>query len=196
MATLQELIDGKPGMMVYLVKDGQEYQFNHMVDESTVMMYDGTTFPKNDDGWEYAQRNTFLHKAEGLEKAKNQAKNNVDTAIALFRLKHITSIPGQDATYARKEKAAQEWTDEASPDINDPKYRYLKAENNARGRAGVSETPDETAGFLLAVAGGWDAINAAAEEERIAGKMAIDNATTEGGVLSALNDALSAIEAL
>lgn len=195
MATLQELIDGRPDTLVFLTKGGQDYQFNCAKGDD-IIMYDGSVHPKTDTGWEYSQANSFMHEDEALDKAKRQAKGDVDTAVAMFRLKYITSIPGQDATYARKEKAAQEWTAEATPDINDPKYRYLKAENSARGRAGVSETPDETAGFLLAVAGGWDAINAAAEEERIAGKMAIDNATTEGGVLSALNDALSAIEAL
>lgn len=131
-----------------------------------------------------------------LVKAKADAKEQIDLAVDAMRRRYITSIAGQDITYSKKERAAREWVDATSPDINTAQFRYLRRENRARDRVGITETPTETALFLLGIAEGWDDLNSIAEEERIFGKMNVDQKANEADVVAAKDAALAIINAL
>ena len=93
----------------------------------------------------------------------------IDQEAGAFRLNFITDVPGQQATYLRKEREALEWSVASVPGS----APYLEAEAAARGI-----TVAEQAAMILGISSQWGALDVAIEATRIGAKEAVTAATT------------------
>lgn len=94
----------------------------------------------------------------------------IDAEAGAFRTRFITSVPGQEATYAEKEREARAWADDP-----DGSYPFLAAEAVARGIAIAA-----VAAEVIATADAWRGLGALIEAARIAGKRAVTAAKVAG----------------
>ena len=93
----------------------------------------------------------------------------IDRDAGRFRLKFITDVPGQQATYLKKEREALEWSIASLPGS----APYLEAEAAARGI-----TVAEQAAMILGISSQWGALDVAIEATRIGAKEAVTAAQT------------------
>ena len=127
--------------------------------------------------------------ARQLDQAKSDSQAQVDEAAGRARLRYITDVPGQQATYQRKEQQAREWTEAGYPE---PAPSFIAAEAEA-----LDTTPQAIAVQVITLADFW-AYSKGPEIEaaRIKWKAAVRSATTLEAVQAALDAALAELEAL
>lgn len=124
-----------------------------------------------------------------ITQAQARAQAQVDDAAGRARLRYITDVPGQQATYQRKEQQAREWTEAGYPE---PAPSFIAAEAEA-----LDTTPQAIAVQVITLADFW-AYSKGPEIEaaRIKWKAAVRSATTLEAVQAALDAALAELEAL
>lgn len=117
------------------------------------------------------------------------AQAQVDDAAGRARLRYITDVPGQQATYTRKEQQARQWVDSG---YAGDAPSFIAAEAEALG-----ETPQHIAQQVITLADFW-AYSKGPEIEaaRIKWKAAVRSATTLEAVQAALDAALAELETL
>lgn len=125
-----------------------------------------------------------------LQSKKAIAKTVLDTKASVKRASYLTDMIGQDDIYREKADQAVEYAAASYPVDTSP-YPFVQAEANATGL-----TPTQAADSIIAARASWMSTMAAIEEERRKGKVNIDAATDEAGVLSARDAAMSALQAL
>lgn len=135
-------------------------------------------------GWRWADQ--WLYD-QPLSDAKTEAQTNIDAAAGMVRLRYITDVPGQAATYAEKRTQADAYV--AAPD--GPVPPFVQAEADAMG-----VTPLQAAQYILATAQAWEQIGPAIERERRRGKLLVGAAATLGECQTLLAAALDALGAL
>lgn len=91
----------------------------------------------------------------------------IDNDAGDFRTRFITDVPGQQQTYAEKEKEARAWTVESDP----ADFPFLSAEAAARG-----VTIAEVAALVIATADAWRNLGAAIEGARMGAKAGVSAA--------------------
>lgn len=124
-----------------------------------------------------------------IEQAKIDGQAQIDDAAGQARLRYITDVPGQQATYQRKEVQAREWTEAGYPD---PAPSFIAAEAEALGT-----TPQAIAQQVIALADYWAYVKGPEiEASRIKHKAAVRSAVTLEAVQAALDAALADLEAL
>lgn len=125
----------------------------------------------------------------GLAQAKVDGQSEVDAAAGRARLRYITDVPGQQATYTRKEQQAREWVNSG---YSGPAPSFIAAEAAALG-----ETPQHIAQQVITLADYWAYVKGPEiEAARIKHKAAVRAAATLEAVQTALNDAINELEAL
>lgn len=124
-----------------------------------------------------------------LAEAQATAQAQVDAAAGRARLRYITDVPGQQATYTRKEQQARQWVDSG---YSGPAPSFIAAEAAALG-----ETPQHIAQQIITLADYWAYVKGPEiEASRIKWKAAVRAAATLEAVQAALDAALAELEAL
>jgi hypothetical protein len=124
-----------------------------------------------------------------LAEAQAKAQAQVDAAAGQARLRHITDVPGQQATYQRKEQQAREWVNSG---YSGPAPSFIAAEAQALG-----ETPQHIAQQVITLADYWAYVKGPEiEAARIKWKAAVRAADTLEAVQATLNGAINELEAL
>jgi len=124
-----------------------------------------------------------------LAEAQATAQAQVDAAAGRARLRYITDVPGQQATYTRKEQQAREWVDSG--------YSGAAPSFIAAEAAALDETPQAIAQQVITLADFWAYVKGPEiEAARIKHKAAVRAATTLEAVQAALDAALVELEAL
>jgi hypothetical protein len=109
-----------------------------------------------------------------LDELKAAAHNEIDVAAGNSRMKYITVVPGQEATYLEKAKDAEKFIADGLPADLTP-YPWLKAEKEAIG----GETSAQfIAEGILTQRAQWAVVGSAIEKERRSGKIKVTAATT------------------
>ena len=117
------------------------------------------------------------------------AQAQIDDAAGRARLRYITDVPGQQATYQRKEQQAREWTGAGYPE---PAPSFIAAEAEA-----LDTTPQAIAQQVIALADYWAYVKGPEiEASRIKHKAAVRSATSLEAVQAALDAAMAELEAL
>lgn len=124
-----------------------------------------------------------------LAEAQAKAQAQVDDAAGQARLRYITDVPGQQATYTRKEQQARQWVDSG---YSGAAPSFIAAEAQALG-----ETPQHIAQQVITLADYWAYVKGPEiEAARIKWKAAVRAAETLEAVQAALADAINELEAL
>lgn len=124
-----------------------------------------------------------------LAEAQATAQAQVDDAAGRARLRYITDVPGQQATYTRKEQQARQWVDSG---YAGDAPSFIAAEAEALG-----ETPQHIAQQVITLADFWAySKGPEIEASRIKWKAAVRGAATLEAVQAALDSALAELEAL
>lgn len=111
----------------------------------------------------------------------------IDAAAGSARLRYITDVPGQSATYAEKRSQSAAYI--AAPDGLVPPF--VQAEADA-----MACTPLAAAQYIQATAQAWEQIGPAVERERRRGKLAVAAAATADECQVCLQAALAALAAV
>lgn len=116
------------------------------------------------------------------------ASTQVDTLAGQIRLKYITSIPGQDATYLSKLTDAQAYKTAGYPAIATPptSYLWVYAEYTVMLETNSSATTQQAADFIISTAASWDQIGSQIEGARRLAKNTIAAATTVSQIRAAV----------
>lgn len=122
-----------------------------------------------------------------LSEACADALVAIDVAAGMARLRYITDVPGQAATYAEKRTQAQAYV--AAPDGLVPPF--VQAEADAMGATAM-----QSAQYILATAQAWEQIGPAIERERRRGKLAVQAAATPGECQACMQAAIEALAAV
>lgn len=123
-----------------------------------------------------------------IEEVRAAARRAIDDAAGAARDRFITTAPGQESVYQLKREAARDYQ-EAGYTGDVPSI--IQAEANAQGM-----TPTQATDFILATAAQWIAIAVQIEQNRIAGKVAVQAAQSVSAVETIRDDALAALEAI
>ena len=121
---------------------------------------------------------------------RTNAKIEIDNAAGDARGRYITTVDGQELTYANKLTDAEQYLADGSPPDLTP-YPWVEAEAEARGIPGVA-----AANIIKNTADGWRPIGVNIEKERIRGKDRIDTATTIADVVSEKRTAIDILDAI
>ena len=160
------------GQYLGLVPQAQAHQVAHKPPPGDGYVWDG--------GWK---------KSVSLDQRKIAAYDLIDRHAGLARLRHITDVPGQAATYLRK---AQEAVAFIAAGGTGPVPPYVQGEATA---AGV--TPLEAANNIAFLSNLWgEVIGPQIELARRLAKVAVETATTPAGVQAASDDGLEALSAI
>lgn len=108
---------------------------------------------------------------EELDAREARLHAQIDREAGVFRKRFITDVPGQQQTYAEKEREARAWTADADP----ADFPFLAAEAAARD---VSIA--DVAALVIATADAWRLLGAAIEGARMGSKAAVTAAKTAG----------------
>jgi hypothetical protein len=127
------------------------------------------------------------HYDEPLADTQAAAAAAIDAAAGMARLRYITDVPGQAATYAEKRAQAQAFVGAPGPVAP----AFVQAEADAMGVTAL-----QAAQYILATALAWEQIGPAIERERRRGKIAVQAASTAATCTAALQAALGAIAAI
>lgn len=124
-----------------------------------------------------------------LELRRGAAQAQIDDAAGQARLRYITDVPGQQATYQRKEQQARQWVDSG---YSGAAPSFIAAEAQALG-----ETPQHIAQQVITLADFWAySKGPQIEAARIKWKAAVRAAETLEAVQAALDAAMAELEAL
>ena len=97
--------------------------------------------------------------------------SQIDAAAGAFRTLFITDVPGQQQTYAEKEREARTWTAGADP----AELPFLAAEASARGMPIA-----DVVAMIIATADAWRLLGAAIEGARMGAKAGVTAARQDG----------------
>lgn len=109
----------------------------------------------------------------GLEQAKIDYQAKGDTAAGQARLRYITSIPGQDATYGAKLVDALKFIADGYHEENIEDYPWLAGEVRTYGKS-----PTDAAEDIINKAYQWVQVGVVIEEIRLKAKQAIRDASS------------------
>lgn len=151
-------------------------------------LVNGVAVPMTDD--EVIARNAeeAAFASSILSRAAFKASNDIDSFAGQVRLKYITSVPGQDATYLSKATQADSYK---AAGYTGTVPVLVQAEADATGM-----TTHQAADYIIATRDAWNTIAANIERERRKGKIAVAAAVDIAGVNTALAAALTALQAL
>ena len=125
-----------------------------------------------------------------LVEYKTIAKYSVDSAAERARLRYITNGAGQALVYQKKEEEARAYVTAGYP-ADTSTYPFVEAEINATGK-----TKEAAADDIVAQADAWITTGASIEEQRLAGKKAVDDAVDTAGVDTAKDAAVALLDAI
>lgn len=152
----------------------------------------GTVYPKPSTSHVFDTNNRewkLLGTAgEQLQSAKNSAKNRIDIKAGNVRAKYITSVPGQAETYTAKYEDAKAYVAANYP-VDTTNYPWVKADSEAYGI-----TPRQAADNIITLRNAWTNIGTTVEKIRLAGKTAVEQATTTQAINTAAEQAISQLE--
>ena len=123
-----------------------------------------------------------------IRKAKDIALAKVDGDAGKAREILLTTVPGQAMTYLKKEADAEKFKADGYPEVDIDNYPWIAAEARAR-----SDTGQQVADLILTQAAAWTVIGVAIEEERIRGKVEVEQQQSVTGVNNASDKAKDAI---
>jgi len=118
-----------------------------------------------------------------------EAKSSIDNKAGEVRLRYITDVAGQAATYNEKLIEAEAWAAATDPLVED--YPYINAESIATG-----VTPDVAAATIIATAEAWKAKGAQIEGARMKGKTDVNTATTLDEAKQGHNSSIANLEGM
>lgn len=137
-------------------------------------------------GWLWSFEHQAWHFTPSMVEAIEAALVAIDAAAGAARLRYITDVPGQAATYTLKLAQAKAFLE------NDKTSQpFVQAEAEA-----MRATPTEAAQFIVATASGWAQLAPVIEKTRRAGKLAASGAQNLKGVAEAADAALVALNAI
>jgi len=132
-----------------------------------------------------------------LVQAQRSANTAIDAQAGATRLKYITDVAGQSETYLAKTKDAAAYKAAAYPFASIASYPMTQAEGKAvYGSAPTAAQYQAGADYIIATEGQWVALAASIEQQRRAGKIAVNAATTNAGAQAAQQAAITALQAL
>jgi hypothetical protein len=121
----------------------------------------------------------------------SRAQTLIDQAAGEARLRYITDVAGQDATYLEKARQADSYKAADYPDPPDPvAHIYIVAEKNARGG---DTTYRQACDAILVERDQWAVKGAQIEEARRKSKIAIGNALDQAAVEGFLAEGINAL---
>lgn len=174
--------------------EGNDAEQAHGVDASGVSLGVvplGTAFshtpppPGPERGWLWSFERQAWHFTPSMSEAIKAALVTIDAAAGAARLRYITDVPGQFATYALKLEQAKAFLD------GGPVLPFVQAEADAMG-----STATEAAQFIVATAAGWQELAPIIEKARRTGKLAASGAQNLKGVAEAAASAVGALNAI
>ena len=123
-----------------------------------------------------------------LEEARQHYLTAVDTLAGEIRIRHITDVPGQGATYEFKRQDAEAFMAAGEPE--DPaSFPWIAAEADA-----LEDTMSMAAAEIIRNRDTWQQGGVAIEGARMKGKYRIKKATTTREAYDAYNDAVAIME--
>ena len=123
--------------------------------------------------------------------AQGLAKKEVDRIAGKIREKYLTLTAGQEMTYLKKEDDAEAFKLAGYPEADIADYPWIQAESNAQ-----NDTGQQVTDAILAQRDLWLTIGTQIEEERITGKVQIDQQLGSDGINTAKETAIAALEAI
>ena len=139
----------------------------------------------------------MLTMGQDIEADRAMALAAVVARVSAVRRQFITDAPGQENTYAAKEREALRWIAEtADPDPLTPDpatYRFIPGEIGVTGQDGY-----QVATRIAELADLWSVVGGRIETARVAANAAVRASTTRaelGAALAALDAALAAATA-
>lgn len=124
-----------------------------------------------------------------LAEVKVLAQTTIDATAGAARLRYITDVPGQGATYLLKAEQAAAFIAAGGVGTVPP---YIQAEADATGA-----TPMQAATNIDAIAQAWAGVlGPAIERERIRGKRLVDAALTAEAVAAEMNTAKTVLDSI
>lgn len=143
--------------------------------------------PPTEGTWRFLEGR--WQRTKGYEEVAADALDQIDKMAGAVRLRFITDVPGQQATYLRK---AQEARNFAEANFNGTPPPYIAAEATATGKSA-----QECAQNILFLSSLWEEqIGPAIEILRIAGKKAVSEATTPEQVTAILTSTVAALDGI
>jgi hypothetical protein len=125
-----------------------------------------------------------------IEEAKQRALIEIDLAAGTMRLKHITTVYGQEQVYIEKSNEAVDYMAEHFPeDVTN--YPFIEAESKS-----LNITTKEAAVNILKAKSKWVVSMAAIERERLRGKYQIHKAPDISTILKIEKDTIEILKQL
>jgi len=132
-----------------------------------------------------------------LDQVQATALTAIDAQAGATRLKYITDVAGQSETYLAKTKCAIAYKAAAYPVLSIASYPMTQAEGKAvYGSAPTAAQYQAVADYIIATETQWVTLAAAIEQQRRAGKIAVNAASTNAGAQAAQQAAVTALQAL
>ena len=127
-----------------------------------------------------------------IPRQRREARQQIDAEAAEARMRHLTSLPGQDLVYAAKLHQAQSYITAYAADAGAAVPGYVAAEV-----AAVGGTAQAAAQAIVAAAANFhDTAGPAIEQARRAGKTAVQAAGDADEIQTALASALAALQSI
>jgi len=127
---------------------------------------------------------------ENLPALRADALLKIDVAAGQTRLKYLTSIPGQDATYLAKEADCRAYKAAAYPE-DTTGYQWVVAEAEATGL-----TPTEATDAIILQANQWRVVGSMIEKVRRGGKIEVSKKIKKSTIEASLSATLAALQGL
>lgn len=163
----------------------------HIASGSFIPNDPNNTMRQEYNSWLAAGNTPLPADTQPLSYHKEKAKIKVDEQANLTRLKYVTFIAGQDASYLQKYSEAKSYKAAGYPaDLT--QYQWIKAESEA-----TQTTTQSAADTIISEGDFWNVNKGPAiERARRKGKHSIGNATTELEVTDAMNQAIAELKTL
>lgn len=132
-----------------------------------------------------------------LADAQTAANAAIDAQAGATRLKYITDVAGQSETYLSKANDAAAYKAANYPSASIANYPFVQAEGKAiNGATPTAAQYQAAADGILATQAQWIALAASIEQQRIAGKLAVQAAGTVATVQAAQQAAVNTLAAM
>ncbi len=139
--------------------------------------------------WQAAKRRWVYVK--NLVEAMKDAFQEIDANIGMIRQKYITTVAGQEDTYAMKLEEARAYVLAYATDVNAVVPPFIAAEAEASETTAILAAQD-----IIAQADAWRAKAVQIEKARRAGKVHVGKALTVNAVANRLETVLAAFSTL